>query len=62
MQNFADDLRAQVLSPSTVANIVDPLRVIFRRGHDLVFGRTATEAFFATGARCRDHPASPAAG
>jgi integrase len=31
IQDFADDLRAQGLSPSTINNIVDPLRVIFRR-------------------------------
>jgi integrase len=31
IQDFADALRAQGLSPSTINNIVDPLRVIFRR-------------------------------
>ena len=31
VQGFVDDLRAQGLSPSTINNIVDPLRVIFRR-------------------------------
>jgi integrase len=31
IQDFADELRAQGLSPSTINNIVDPLRVIFRR-------------------------------
>jgi integrase len=31
IQSFADELRAQGLSPSTINNIVDPLRVIFRR-------------------------------
>ncbi len=31
VQEFADGLCAQGLSPSSVANIVDPLRVIFRR-------------------------------
>jgi hypothetical protein len=31
IQGFADELRAQGLCPSTINNIVDPLRVIFRR-------------------------------
>jgi hypothetical protein len=31
VQDFADDLHKQGLSPSTIANILDPLRVIFRR-------------------------------
>ena len=31
VQDFVDDLRAQGLSASTIANILDPLRVIFRR-------------------------------
>ncbi len=31
IQDFADELREQGLSPSTINNIVDPLRVIFRR-------------------------------
>lgn len=31
VQDFIDDLRAQGLSASTIANILDPLRVIFRR-------------------------------
>jgi integrase len=31
VQDFVDDLRKQGLSPSTIANILDPLRVIFRR-------------------------------
>ena len=31
LQDFVDDLRKQGLSASTVANILDPLRVIFRR-------------------------------
>jgi integrase len=31
IQDFADELRARGLSPSTINNIVDPLRVIFRR-------------------------------
>ena len=30
-QDFVDGLRTQGLSPSTIANILDPLRVIFRR-------------------------------
>jgi hypothetical protein len=30
IQDFADDLREQGLSPSTINNIVDPLRVIVR--------------------------------
>ena len=31
VQDFVDDLRKQRLSASTIANILDPLRVIFRR-------------------------------
>ena len=31
VQDFVDGLRSQGLSPSTIANILDPLRVIFRR-------------------------------
>ena len=31
VQDFVDDLRTQGLSASTIANILDPLRVIFRR-------------------------------
>ena len=31
VQDFVDDLRKQGLSASTIANILDPLRVIFRR-------------------------------
>jgi hypothetical protein len=31
VQEFVDDLRKQDLSPSSIANILDPLRVIFRR-------------------------------
>jgi integrase len=31
VQDFLDGLRSQGLSPSTIANILDPLRVIFRR-------------------------------
>jgi integrase len=31
IQDFADELRARGLSPSTINNIVEPLRVIFRR-------------------------------
>lgn len=31
VQDFVDGLRRQGLSPSTIANILDPLRVIFRR-------------------------------
>ena len=31
VQDFVDDLRGQGLSPSTIANVLDPLRVIFRR-------------------------------
>ena len=31
IQDFVDGLRSQGLSPSTIANILDPLRVIFRR-------------------------------
>jgi len=31
IQDFVDDLRKQGLSASTIANILDPLRVIFRR-------------------------------
>jgi integrase len=31
VQDFVDDLHRQGLSPSTINNIVDPLRVIFRR-------------------------------
>jgi integrase len=31
VQDFADDLRNQGLSPSTITNIIDPLRVIYRR-------------------------------
>jgi integrase len=31
VQDFVDGLRGQGLSPSTIANILDPLRVIFRR-------------------------------
>jgi integrase len=31
VQEFADALRAQGLSPSTITNIIDPLRIIFRR-------------------------------
>jgi hypothetical protein len=31
VQDFVDGLSSQGLSPSTIANVVDPLRVIFRR-------------------------------
>jgi len=31
VQDFADGLRAQGLSPSTITNIIDPLRIIYRR-------------------------------
>ena len=31
VQDFVDGLRSQGLSPSTITNILDPLRVIFRR-------------------------------
>ncbi len=31
VQDFVDGLRGQGLSPSTIANILDPLRVVFRR-------------------------------
>ncbi|MBV9465890.1 MAG: phage integrase N-terminal SAM-like domain-containing protein [Solirubrobacterales bacterium] len=31
VQDFVDDLRKQGLSPSTINNILDPLRVIYRR-------------------------------
>ncbi len=31
VQDFVDDLRKRGLSPSTITNILDPLRVIFRR-------------------------------
>ena len=31
VQDFVDGLRSQGLSPATIANILDPLRVIFRR-------------------------------
>ncbi len=31
VQDFADGLRSQGLSPSTITNVIDPLRVIYRR-------------------------------
>ncbi len=43
VQDFVDDLRAQGLSPSTVTNIIDPLRVIYRRAlrrDEVVFNPT----------------------